>query len=99
MNANVTAKSKTKHVSPSKRTKHHRKPICAGGNGKSPNLSYVRHADHVAFHRLFGPGLPQVIVAIINDIWIDPDYELVVRRRKKPLTANSRFRTGSTIRR
>jgi hypothetical protein len=42
----------------------------------------VRHVDHVAYHRLFGPGLPHVIADIINEIWIDPEYELVVRRRK-----------------
>jgi hypothetical protein len=75
-----------------KRTRHHRKPRSAGGNSKKGNISNVREVDHVAFHRLFGPGLPHVIAEIINTIWIDPEYELVVRKRKNPLKENAVFR-------
>jgi len=76
-------------VSKDKRTRHHRKPRCAGGKNETPNISYVRHVDHVSFHRLFGPGLPHVIAEIINAIWIDPEYELVVRKRKPPPKNNT----------
>ena len=69
-----------------KRNKHHRKPRCAGGKGNHQNISDVRMLDHAAYHHLFGPGLPEEIAAIINEIWIDPEYELVVRkRRRKPV--------------
>lgn len=85
---------KPRRVEPNKRTAHHRKPTCAGGTRQKPNVSHVRYVDHVAFHRLFGPGLPEVIAATINAIWIDPEYELVVRKRRVPLTENCRFRTS-----
>ena len=75
-----------------KRTRHHRRPRSAGGNSKKGNISNVRQVDHVAFHRLFGPGLPHVIAEIINEIWIDPEFELVVRKRKTPLKENTTFR-------
>jgi len=85
---------KKKVVSPTKRTNHHRKPRSAGGKGKREgNISSVRHVDHVAYHRLFGPGLPEVIASIINEIWIDPEYELVVRKRRHPVTKNTNHRS------
>lgn len=75
------------------RSRHHRKPRSMGGSGKASNISNVRIEDHQAYHRLFGPGSPWVVAQILNDIWIDPAYELVVQKRfKKPRTKQKRTR-------
>lgn len=66
------------------RNRHHRKPRSAKGDNDPSNISSVRIKDHIAYHRLFGPGLPQVVADILNEIWIDPNYMLVVRKRRKP---------------
>jgi hypothetical protein len=72
-----------KLVLQNKRDRHHRKARSLGGTNIRSNISKVRTADHQAFHRLFGPGLVQNIAEILNAIWIDPDYELVFRKREK----------------
>jgi len=63
------------------RDRHHRKPRCMGGLGNSRNISNVRTDMHRAYHKLFGHGDPFVIIRILNEIWIDPEYELVVRKK------------------
>lgn len=63
------------------RDRHHRKARCIGGGGNARNISNVRTDLHRAYHKLFGHGDPEVIVRILNTIWIDPKYELVVRER------------------
>lgn len=65
-----------------KRDRHHRKPRSMGGRSDRQNISSVRPNMHRAYHTLFGPGDPEVIARILNAIWIDPKYELVVRERR-----------------
>ena len=80
------------------RTKHHRRPVSAGGTNEWDNISPVRKKFHDAFHLLFGPGLPEVVAETLNEIYLDPEYELVVRKRKVPLK-RPRPRGGSLARR
>ena len=62
---------------------HHRKPRSLGGTDKRENLSTVYVNEHVAWHKLFGNNDVTTIARIINTVWLDPDYEFVVRRRPK----------------
>jgi len=61
--------------------RHHRKPRSIGGSGQSRNISMVPQYKHVAWHQLFCNYTAEQIAGIINEVWIDPDFELVVRRR------------------
>ena len=45
-------------------------------------MSIVPHNKHVAFHILFGDNNTQQIANVLNEIWIDPDFELIVKPRK-----------------
>lgn len=63
-------------------SKHHRRPKSLGGTDNSQNLSFVQRGQHKAWHRLFDNCPPDSIAHIINAIWLDPRYELVVRRRR-----------------
>jgi len=62
-------------------SRHHRKPKSLGGNGYPRNISTVNATDHMAWHRLFKNGTPYEIATKINEVWLDPDYILVVQRR------------------
>jgi hypothetical protein len=63
------------------RSTHHRKPRSLGGDDNPRNLSIVQRKMHEAWHLMFQNYEPQRIANIINESWIDPDFELVVRRR------------------
>jgi hypothetical protein len=60
---------------------HHRKPLSLGGTSKAINLSHVRVSHHLAWHVLFENKTPIEIAAIINTVWLDPDFYLVVEAR------------------
>ena len=62
---------------------HHRKAKVNGGSGKisSGNMIEVDVLKHRAFHLLFGTKSPEQVAAILTKIWIDPDYELIARRK------------------
>ena len=64
---------------------HHRKAKVNGGSGKisSGNMIEVDVLQHRAFHLLFGTKNTEQIAAILNKTWIDPAYELVVRKRNE----------------
>jgi hypothetical protein len=64
---------------------HHRKAKVNGGSGKisSGNMIEVDVLKHRAFHLLFGTKNTEQIAAILNKTWIDPAYELVVRKRNE----------------
>lgn len=64
-------------------SKHHRRPKSLGGTDSAQNCSWVQPSQHKAWHRLFDNCPPDSIAHIINAIWLDPSYELVVRRRRK----------------
>jgi len=63
---------------------HHRKAKVNGGSGKisSPNMVEVDVLQHRAYHLLFGIKTPEQVAAILNKTWIDPDYELITRKRE-----------------
>lgn len=61
--------------------KHHRKPSSLGGDNSEENISHVPIIQHQAWHILFSNHSPHTIAHIINDKWLDPEFELVVRRR------------------
>ena len=68
-------------------SQHHRRPKSQGGGReveRLPNISKVKESQHRAWHCLFGNKTPDEIVAIVNDLYIDPCYEvlLLVRRRE-----------------
>lgn len=61
---------------------HHRRPKAQGGRNKHKVL--VRRSEHVAWHTLFpGHMNPHDIARSINRTWIDPSFEMVIRRRRK----------------
>ncbi len=63
------------------RVRHHRKCRSNGGtNGKS-NISYVCENEHRAWHLLFRNYTAHRIADIINELWIDPAFQLVVAPR------------------
>lgn len=63
-------------------SRHHRKMRCNGGTNDPKNMSIVPHNKHVAFHILFGDNNTQQIANVLNEIWIDPEFQLIVKPRK-----------------
>lgn len=61
--------------------RHHRKCKSNGGTYAKRNISKVKPTEHQAFHILFSNKDTYGIAEILNTIWIDPDFKLVVRRR------------------
>lgn len=65
------------------KTLHHRKPVAIGGDRKNPkNLSWIPRDKHRAWHFLFGILTPQEIAQVINQKYLDPEFELIARLRK-----------------
>jgi len=64
-----------------KRTKHHRKCRSNGGDSQPSNIVYVPKRHHEAWHRLFQNLEAHAIAELINELWLDPSWELVARRR------------------
>lgn len=60
------------------KTRHHRKAKFEGGTDDKENISRVPDKWHKAFHLLFGHGNPHTVAKRLNELWIDPQYELVV---------------------
>lgn len=65
------------------KTIHHRKCLSNGGTNELRNLSLVKRKFHEAYHLLFANGTPHDVAQILTDIWIDPDYELIVKKKSK----------------
>ena len=63
--------------------KHHRKPTSIGGTDDPHNISFVPYNQHNAWHLLFSNMTAQTICAIINEKWLNPEYEFVCRRRNE----------------
>lgn len=67
--------------------RHHRK--CRSNNGNChvvnghKNIVYVPVKKHRFWHGLFENLSPQVICQIINDTWLDPDWQFICVRREK----------------
>jgi len=64
---------------------HHRKPKRFGGSGylASGNMIQVDIMKHRAWHLLFDTVSPQEVARRINQTWLDPEWELVARRRNR----------------
>ncbi len=61
--------------------KHHRRPKSRGGTGHERNISLVDKELHSCWHKLFDNYSPETIAAIISELWLDPDWELVAVRK------------------
>lgn len=62
--------------------KHHKRPRSRGGTNEKENISVVKMTHHRAWHLLFRNFSPDKIASIINSIWLDPDVEFIVVKRK-----------------
>lgn len=69
------------------RDNHHRKPKSLGGSDEPSNLVRVTKEKHQAWHLLFANSTPDEIARIVNEIWLDPDYEFVVYSKRQRLVA------------
>ena len=61
---------------------HHRRPRSKKGKGDK-NLSRVPVKKHCAWHTLFVNYDAYKIAEIINEVWLDMDFEFIVQRRKR----------------
>ena len=64
-----------------KYTKHHRKCTSNGGKNELQNISYVPENKHRAWHVLTNNMHPMDIAVMLNESYLDPDYEFVCRRK------------------
>ena len=64
-------------------SRHHRKPRSLKGGNEDRNLSIVDEKKHQAWHTLFANYIPEKICDEINKYWIDPDYEVLCRKKDK----------------
>jgi hypothetical protein len=63
--------------------KHHRLPRSRGGTDNPDNISIVRKRHHLIFNELFGSNpTAHEVAKILSDVWIDPRYEIIVRRKE-----------------
>jgi hypothetical protein len=65
------------------KTRHHRKPRSVGGSDRKDNISRIPEDLHRAWHLLFANNPPHTIANLINEFYIDPDWELTVMRRNR----------------
>lgn len=67
--------------------RHHRLPRSLNGNrhvvNGHNNISYVQQNHHRAWHNIFRNYTAQEICAIINDVWLDPNYKFICIPREK----------------
>jgi hypothetical protein len=61
---------------------HHRKCKSNGGDTSPGNMVLVQDQKHKAFHLLFQNHPAEIIAEILNQTWIDPQFKLIVRRRR-----------------
>lgn len=63
-------------------TRHHRKCRSKNGTSTSDNISIIPHILHESWHRLFKNYDAKEICEIINETYIDPDYEFICIKRR-----------------
>ena len=61
--------------------KHHKLPTSKGGSNKARNVSYVPDSLHQAYHLLFCDYTVQDIADILNEHFVNPDFQLIVKPR------------------
>lgn len=59
-------------------SRHHRLPRSRGGGDDPDNISVVSKKLHEKYHGLFGNATAEEIVEIMNKVWLDPCYKLVL---------------------
>lgn len=65
-----------------KMSKHHRIPRSNPQSSEENwNISFVNVKKHEAWHTLFQNASAKSIARQINKVWIDPRFELVVKRK------------------
>lgn len=62
---------------------HHRRPISRSGTDDESNISIVPTKVHDAFHVIFQNHSPEGIAKILSERWIDPEWELIARKKFK----------------
>ena len=62
-------------------SRHHRKCKSHGGSNCARNISIVPFHKHRAYHLLFQNMHVRDIAEYLNQVWIDPDFKLIVVRR------------------
>ena len=60
---------------------HHRRPTSLSGTDDDRNISIVPMRVHDAYHLLFSNLSPQMIAEVLTELWIDPDWEIVARKK------------------
>lgn len=60
---------------------HHRKPVSRNGSDDDRNISIVPMKCHVAYHGIFSNLSPEAIAQVLTERWIDPDWEIIARRK------------------
>jgi len=63
-------------------TKHHRVPRARNGTDDARNIALIPNRIHTRYHALFGIMTPFDIANMLNEHFIDPDYQLVVIPRE-----------------
>ncbi len=69
-------------------TTHHKKCRSNGGTDDESNLVRVPSHLHIAWHLLFKNWEAELIAKFINEVWIDPNFEFIVRRKVIDVTDN-----------
>ena len=64
-------------------TKHHRKPRSLSGGDEKSNISKVPDKKHRAFHLLFSNLTVFKMAELLNKVWIDPQYQFIVVKRRR----------------
>lgn len=64
-----------------RKSKHHRRPVSLGGSNNARNISIVPVHKHRSYHSLFDNNDVFEIARILNEVWIDPDYQFIVIRK------------------
>ena len=63
-------------------SRHHKKCKCHGGGDEPNNISVVSQSKHDLFHALFGSKTPEQIAKELTNVWLDPAYEFICRRKE-----------------
>jgi len=71
---------------PHQLTRHHRRQKCHKGTDDPSNISIVPRYLHEAYHTLFKNMNTNQIANELNEVWIDPSFELVARKKQVPHT-------------
>jgi hypothetical protein len=64
-----------------KLTRHHREPKSLAGIREKRNISFLPPKKHQPWHLLFTNSTPEQIATAINTLYLDPDYEFIVKKR------------------